>query len=366
MAKRDYYEVLGVAKGVGADELKKAYRKAALKWHPDKWQNASEAEKKKAEEQFKEVNEAYSILSDDQKRARYDQFGFNDPMGGAGYGGAEGFGGADFDPFDIFNTFFGGARTGRTGSTHTHFHFSSNKDGGFKNYGGFEGFSDFFGGQGFGGQGFGGGQYAVKGEDLRITLRLTLEEINEGVRKRVKLRRKTFVDGRMTQAEEIIEIPVPKGVREGQTFKLAGKGNEAPDGKGQSGDLLVNFVEIPHETLLRDGDDLVYNLLLSFPTAALGGPVEVPTLGGRVSLKLPPSTQPGSQFRLRGKGLPIHGGNGATGDLLINVLVYVPENLSETERKAIDKMKNSEHFQVTEEKRRSLFEKVKWFFTRHD
>lgn len=350
MAKRDYYEVLGVQKNASADDLKKAYRKAALKWHPDKWQNASDAEKKTAEENFKEVNEAYSVLSDDQKRARYDQFGFNDPTGGfgGGQGGFGGFGGAGFDPMDIFNAFFGGGAGGRT-----HVHFGGSQ-------GGFGGFGDFFGGGGF------GGQRVYKGEDLRITLRVTLEDIANGGSRKIKLSRNIFRNGRMSKQEEVIEVPVPKGVREGQTFRMSGRGNECQVQGGQPGDLLVNFAEVAHDKLLRDGDDLVYNLLITFPQAALGASVEVPTLTGSANMKVPAGTQPGKQYRLRGKGLPVYGNNSQSGDLIVNVLVYVPEQLTSDERKAIEKMQDAPHFQVEESKRQSLFERLKWFFTKHE
>ncbi len=335
--KRDYYEVLGLQKGASTDDIKKAYRKLAVKWHPDKWQQASEAEKKKAEENFKELAEAYDVLSDDQKRARYDQFGHDAPGGFGANAGAGGFGGfgADFDPMDIFNTFFGGGGgRGRGGRTYT-----------YTNFGGGNPFEGF----GFGGSGF--GRRSTKGADRRITLKLTLQEIAKGVTKKGKI-----------QGEEI-SIPLPAGVREGQQFKLAGKGYPSQYQGGEPGDLLVNIEEIPDKELMRDQNDLVYNLLLSFTTATLGGPVEVPTLEGRARLTIKPGTQSGSMLRLKGKGLPSTEGYGR-GDLIINVLVYVPETLSANEKQIIEQLRDSENLKPTEEKRESLFAKIKYLFTR--
>ncbi|MBQ0056897.1 MAG: DnaJ domain-containing protein [Bacteroidales bacterium] len=336
MAKRDYYEVLGLKKGASAEEIKKAYRKLAVKWHPDKWQQASEADKKKAEENFKELAEAYDVLSDDNKRARYDQFGHNAPGGfGAGAGGGfEGFGGAGFDPMDIFNAFFGGGRGGNV-------HFD------FGNGGGFSGFGD----GGFGGFGGGFGRRSTKGADRRITVKLTLQEIANGVTKKGRI-----------EGEEI-SIPIPAGVRQGQEFKIAGKGYASQYQGGEPGNLIVNIEEIPDKELLRDHDDLVYNLLLPFYTAALGGQAEVPTLDGRARITIKEGTQSGSMLRLKGKGLPSTQGYGR-GDLIVNVLVYVPEKLSDAERKTIETLRDSQNLQPTEEKRQSIFSKIKYLFTR--
>lgn len=359
MAKRDYYEVLGLQKGASTDEIKKAYRKLAIKWHPDRWQQASDAEKKTAEENFKELAEAYGVLSDDNKRARYDQFG-HAGMSGSGFGGAGGGGGfggfgADFDPMDIFNAFFGGgARGGRGGRTYTYTNMGGNPFGG----GGFGGFADAFSG--------GFGRQAVKGQDLNITLKVTLDEVVNGVEKKVKIRH-TVADanGEVRQIEDIIPIKLPKGVMEGQKFKAKGKGNAAPGGQGEPGDLIVNIEEVPHPELLRDKEDLVYNLVISFPTAALGGPVEIPTLNGRVRITIPAGTQPGKMLRLKGKGLPTNGG-ASTGDMIVNILVYVPENLTKEERKAIECLASGKNCEPNEEKRQSLFSKLKWFFTKHE
>lgn len=352
MAKRDYYEVLGLQKGASADEIKKAYRKLAVKWHPDKWSQASDAEKKTAEENFKELAEAYDVLSDDNKRARYDQFG-HAGMSGSGFGGAggaEGFGGAGFDPMDIFNAFFGGG--GRGGRTYTYTNMGGNPFGG----GGFGGFEDAFRGAGFGGR-------TMKGQDLNITLKITLDDVVNGVEKKVKIRH-TVADGQggVKQIEEVIPIKLPKGVMEGQKFKATGKGNAAPGGQGIAGDLIVNIEEIPHAELMRDKEDLVYNLLLSFPTAALGGPAVIPTLNGRVRINVPAGTQPGKMLRLKGKGLPTNGGR-SVGDLIVNILVYVPEKLNDNERKAIEALREESNCVPDEGKRKSMFEKLKYFFS---
>lgn len=349
MAKRDYYEVLGIKKGASADEIKKAYRKLAVKWHPDKWSHGTDAEKKTAEENFKEVAEAYDVLSDEQKRARYDQFG-HAGMGGGGYGGGGGagyggFGGAGFDPMDIFNQFFGGA-------------------GGFSSKGGQRTYTFNGGGNPFAGTGFEeffGGRRTMRGDDLRVTVRVTLEEVATGVEKKIKFRH-TVADyaGKVTDQEDILTLKLPKGVMHGQQFKARGKGNAAPNGQGESGDLLVNIEEVQHPTLMRDHDDLVYNLLIDFPTAALGGMAEVPTLDGRCRIPIEAGTQPGKILRLRGKGLPNK--EGTVGDLIVNILVYVPEKLSDKEREAIECLRNSGNCKPKEGKCAEMFSKLKYFF----
>lgn len=359
MAKRDYYEVLGLQKGASADDIKKAYRKLAMKWHPDKWTQASEAEQKTAEQNFKEVGEAYAVLSDDQKRARYDQFGHAGMGGNAGGGGGFGgfdFGGAGFDPMDIFNAFFGGAAGGR-GGRGARGGFYTNMGGG----GPFGGFGDFFSG---GGNPF---EQTVKGQDLNVTLRVSLQEVMEGVEKQVTIRHSVAdASGNVRQVEETIPVRLPKGVIEGQKFRAKGKGNAAPGGRGIQGDLIVNIEEIPHKELLRDHQDLVYNCLISFPTAALGGPVEIPTLTGHARINIPAGTQPGKMLRLKGKGLPNKDNGGQLGDLIVNILVYVPEKLSSDDRKAIEQLQQSRNCEPNEEKRESLFSKLKYFFTKHD
>ena len=350
--KRDYYEVLGLQKGASADEIKKAYRRLAMKWHPDKWTTSSEAEQKTAEQNFKEVGEAYAVLSDDQKRARYDQFGHAGVGGGTGGSGGgnpfEGFGGAGFDPMDIFNAFFGGGASGGRGGR---------RGGGF--------YTNMGGGNPFEGFGFGGGfnpfQQEVKGQDLNITLRVTLDEVATGIDKKVKIRHSVADgNGNVREVEDVIPVRLPKGVIEGQQFRAKGKGNAAPGGRGVSGDLIINIQEIPHDELQRDHQDLIYNCLVSFPTAALGGPVEVPTLNGRVRINVAAGTQPGKILRLRGKGLPTK--EGLQGDLLVKILVYVPENLSSDDRKTIEHLAESENMNPNEEKRKSLFSKLKDFF----
>ncbi len=365
MAKRDYYEVLGLQKGATTDEIKKAYRKQALKWHPDKWSQATEEEQKTAEKNFKEVGEAYAVLSDEQKRARYDQFGHagvNGNFGGGGNSGGFDFNGADFDPFDIFNAFFGGgARTSRTRNGRTTYTYTTSGNP-FGRFGGFSGFN------GFGGDDsdFNPFQQEVKGQDLNITLRVTLDDVMNGVDKQVKIKHSVAdATGNVRQVEDIIPIHLPKGVMEGQKFKAKGKGNAAPGGKGVPGDLIVNIEEIQHPELLRDHEDLVYNCLISFPTAALGGPVEIPTLNGRVRINIAAGTQPGKMLRLKGKGLPSKD-TGNLGDLIVNILVYVPEKLTSDERKAIEKLSNGKNCSPTEEKRQSLFSRIKYFFTKQE
>ncbi len=373
--KRDYYEVLGVDKKATAAEIKKAYRKLGMKYHPDGYTNKSEAEKKEAEEKFREVSEAYNVLSDPDKRARYDQFGFAaDQMGGSG--GMGGFSVEDFmSQFgDLFGDIFGAGRRGRA----------------------------------YGAQG------VKRGGDLRVRVSVTLKEAAHGCEKKIKIPRLvscqachgtgskngtshetcstchgTGVEVRMQQSifgrvqtqtschacggtgkiikercpqcggqglvrhEEVVTINVPSGVEHGITLKLSGKGNEAPGG-GIPGDLLVVIQEEENGKLIRDGENLIYNLMLDFPTAALGGRVEVPTVDGRVLITIDPGTQPGTLLRLRGKGMPSlnHYGNG---DLLVNISVYVPEHLSPDERRSIEGLKRSPGMIPGEETSKRIF-----------
>ena len=367
--KRDYYEVLGVAKTATADEIKKAYRKKAIQYHPDK--NPGD---KTAEEKFKEAAEAYEVLSDPQKRQRYDQFGF------AGMQGAGGFSGGGFTMDDIFQQFGDLFESwGMGGSMGGHF-------------------SQFFGGGG------GGRQRVRRGTDLRIKVRVTLEEINSGVEKKVKVKKLVpcetcqgtgSADGKggetcptckgsghvvrtqrsvfgmmqvqeecptchgegkviknkcshcngegVVRGEEIITIKIPAGVTGGMQIPVQGKGNAAPHG-GVPGDLLVLIEEEEHKDLVREGSDLIYNLLLDMPTAILGGQVQIPTLTGDVKITITPGTQPGKVLRMRGKGLPVidqYARQYGTGDLLINVGVYIPERLSKDEKKLIEQLQNS-------------------------
>ncbi len=370
--KRDYYEVLGVAKNATPDDIKKAYKKLALQYHPDRHVNDSEADKKAAEDKFKEAAEAYEVLSDPQKRQRYDQFGF------AGMGGAGGFSAENIDLSDIFSHF---------GDLFESWGMGSSSGGGF---------SSFFGGSG-------GGQRVRRGNNLRVKVKVTLEEVATGVEKKIKVRKavacphchgtgsadgvmntcptckgkgrvtrmRQSIFGQMQQVEicpdcegegkvittpcphchgegvvrdeEVITIQIPAGVAEGMELTIPSKGNAAPRG-GIPGNLLVLIEEEQHPDLVREGNDLVYNLLLSVPTATLGGQIEVPTLQGKVKVPISAGTQPGRVLRLRGKGLPQIDGYGrkiAQGDLLINISVYIPEKLTKEEKEWMTRFQQS-------------------------
>jgi len=381
--KRDYYEVLGVGKNASEDEIKKAYRKIAIKYHPDR--NPGD---KEAEEKFKEAAEAYDVLHDAKKRQQYDQFGFDGPMGAGGFGG---FGGASMNMDDIFSMF-----------------------------------GDIFGGHGFGG-GFGGGRprpQQYRGSDLRLKVRLTLEEINRGVTKKFKVRKDIpcshchgtgaehgsgketcptchgsgvithttqSIFGMMqtqgvcptcqgegeiiknkchecggngiVKGEEVVEIKIPAGVAEGMVVNVPGKGN-AGRHNGVAGDIQVFIEEESNDTFVRDGNDLIYNLLLDFPTAALGGEVEIPTIeGAKLKVKIENGTQPGKTLRLRGKGLPAVQGYGTgKGDLVVNISVYVPKTLSREERQALEQMRHSDNFKGDKQTRDSIFNRFKNYF----
>lgn len=373
MAKRDYYEVLGVSKDAGGDEIKKAYRKVAIKYHPDKNPGDSEAEEK-----FKEAAEAYEILSDDQKRAQYDRFG-HQGVGGAAGGG---FGGGGMNMDDIFSQFgdiFGG------------------------------GFDSFFGGGG----GRRGGRRQRKGSDLRIKLKLSLEDMAHGVAKKIKVNRLvaaegvTFktcttcngqgqvrkvvntmlgqmvstntcptcqgsgqiidqkppgVDGSgLTYKEEVLEIKIPSGVADGMQLSMSGKGNEAPGG-GVPGNLLIVIEGTEHDELKRDGNNIIYDLYINFADAALGTNAEVPTIDGRVKIKIEPGTQSGKLLRLRGKGVKDIEGYGR-GDQLIHVNVWTPKTLSKEERNILENLRNSKNFKPNPGKgEKSFFERVKEYF----
>lgn len=383
MAKRDYYEVLGVDKNASEEEIKKAYRKKAIQYHPDK--NPGD---KEAEEKFKEAAEAYDVLSDPQKRQRYDQFG-HAGVGGASQSGGFGGGMSMEDIFSQFGDIFGG-------------HFGS--------FGGFGG---------FGGQR--GGRRVNRGSDLRVKVKLSLKDIATGVEKKIKVKKyvacshchgtgaegsdgtktcdtckgsgvvtriaNTILGQMQTQTtcptcggegkvivkkctncngegivrdEEVITINIPAGVAEGMQLSMNGKGNAARHG-GINGDLLILVEEEPHPELLRDENDLIYNLLLSFPQAALGGSVEVPTVDRKVKVKIDPGTQPGKVLRLRNKGLPSVNGYG-TGDLLVNVSVYVPENLSQSEKDTLNGLENSPNFQPNKTMKEKFFDKFRRLF----
>ena len=377
--KRDYYEVLGVSKGASEDEIKKAYRKIAIKYHPDR--NPGD---KEAEEKFKEAAEAYDVLHDPQKRQQYDQFGFDGPMGGGGFG----FGGASMNMDDIFSMF-----------------------------------GDIFGGGTFGGRHRAHQQH--RGSDLRLKVRMTLEEINMGVTKKFKVRKDVpcehchgtgAADGSGTtqcptchgsgvishttqsifgmmqtqgvcptcggegvviknkcrecdgegvvKGEEVVEIKIPAGVAEGMVVNVPGKGN-AGRHNGSNGDIQVFIEEEPHEQFVRDGNDLIYNLLLDFPTAALGGEIEIPTIeGSKLRVKVDSGTQPGKTMRLRGKGLPVVQGYGSgKGDLVVNISVYVPKTLSREEKESIERFKESDNFKGDKHTKDTIFQRFKNYFS---
>ena len=381
--KRDYYEVLGVDKKASADEIKKAYKKLAIKYHPDR--NPGD---KEAEEKFKEAAEAYDVLHDDKKRQQYDQFGFDGPAGG-GFGGFGG--GMNMD--DIFSMF-----------------------------------GDIFGGRGGFGGGFGGGPrrpQKQRGSDLRLKVRLSLSEISTGVNKKFKVRKdipcsvchgsgaengsanetcptchgsgvishttqsifgmmqtqgvcptcngsgnviknkcKNCYGSGIVKGEEVVEINIPSGVAQGMVVNVPGKGNAAPN-NGVNGDIHVYVEEEDNDTFVRDGNNLIYNLVLDFPTAALGGDVEIPTIQGtRLRVKIEPGTQPGKTLRLRGKGLPAVQGYGrGIGDLVVNISVYVPKTLNKDEHEAIEKFKNSDNFKGDNATKQSIFQRFKNYFS---
>jgi molecular chaperone DnaJ len=380
--KRDYYEILEVSKTATAEEIKKAYRKKAIQYHPDK--NPGD---KSSEEKFKEAAEAYEVLSDQNKRARYDQFG-HAGVGGAASGGFGGGMSMD-DIFSQFGDIFGG------------------------HFGGFGGFGGFGSSQ--------RGRRMNRGSDLRVKVKLNLKEILNGVEKKIKVKKyvscshcdgngsedgnsvstcatcngsgvvtrvaNTILgqmqtsstcptcngDGKtitkkcshcngegILREDEVITIKIPAGVGEGMQLSMSGKGNAARRG-GINGDLLIVIEEEEDPNLIRDVNDVIFNLFLSFPMAALGGTVEVPTIDGMAKVKIEPGTQPGKVLRLRNKGLPSVNGFGK-GDQLIHVNVYVPENLSAKERKQMEELEKSENFTPSATARKSVFNKFKKMF----
>ncbi len=381
--KRDYYEVLGVPKNANADEIKKAYRKAAIKYHPDK--NPGD---KEAEEKFKEAAEAYDVLSNEEKRARYDKFGHAGMSGAAGgAGGFGGFGGG-FSMEDIFSQF-----------------------------------GDIFGGH-FGG-GFGGargGRSVNRGSDIRVRIKLTLAEIVNGTTKKIKVNKdvvcekcggsgakdasshatcstcngsgyvvtvqNTFFgrmqsqsvcptcggEGKVVTAKcdrcagegcvrdsEVIEIQVPAGVGEGMALTVSGKGNAARRG-GINGDLIVVIEEERSAELVRDGNNLIHNLNITVATAILGGEVEVPTVEGKAKIKIAPGTHAGKVLRLRGKGIPDVNGYGR-GDIMVVVDITIPTSLTSEEKKLVNELAEKPHFKEAESvENQNIFERMKNFF----
>jgi molecular chaperone DnaJ len=378
MSKRDYYEVLGVEKNATAEEIKKAYRKKAIQYHPDK--NPGD---KQSEEKFKEAAEAYEVLSNAEKKQRYDQFGH------AGLGGQGGFGDARTmdDIFSMFGDIFGSS-----------------------GFGGFGGFSS-------GGR----SQRVNHGSNLRVKVTMDLHEIAHGTEKKLKVKKyvscqtchgtgakggsgyktcstcrgtgqvtrvsNTFLGQMQTtsacptcggegkiisekcdvcygegivQGEEVITIKIPAGVGEGMQLSLTGKGNAARRG-GIPGDLLVLITEEAHAELIRDENDLIYNLFLSIPDITLGTTTEIPTIDGKVKVKIDPGTQPEKILRLRGKGLPDVNGYGK-GDLLVKIHAWVPQKLTSEERKILEKLQSSPNFDFPESQKKNFFDKVKDMF----
>lgn len=382
MAKRDYYEILGVAKGASADEIKKAYRKMAIKYHPDK--NPGD---KASEEKFKEAAEAYDVLGNEEKRQKYDQFGHAGVGGNGGFGGGGtgGFGGMNME--DIFSQF-----------------------------------GDIFGGHFGGGGSSRGGRRVNRGSNLRIKVKLTLEEIAKGVEKKIKVNKfvscascsgtgaqngssyttcstcrgsgqvtrvtstflgqmqtttvcpacggegqtithkcKTCYGDGITRAEETISINIPAGVGEGMQLSVSGKGNAAARG-GVPGDLIVAIEEIEHETLKRDGVNLFYEHYISIAEAALGSSAEIPTLDGKAKIKIDAGTQSGKVLRLKGKGLP-DVNSYHKGDLLVSINIWTPQNLSSEEKKILEKLRDAENFKPHPSKKdKNFFERMKEYF----
>ncbi len=377
MAKRDYYDVLGVTKNATEDEIKKAYRKMAMKYHPDKNQGD-----KAAEEKFKEAAEAYDVLGNASKKQKYDQFGH------AGFSAGGGGGHGDFSSMDDI----------------------------------FSAFGDIFGGGGFGGGSGRGGRRVNRGSNLRIKVKLDLNEILNGVEKKIKVNKyvscvpckgtgaqngsgfsncntcrgtgqvtrvvqtmlgqmqtastcpgcggegqiikekckSCYGDG-IVKGEEVISINIPAGVAEGMQLSMQGKGNAAARG-GIPGDLLIVVEETEHPTLKRDGNNLLYNLFISVPEVILGTSAEINTLDGKAKIKIEPGTQSGKVLRLRGKGLPNINGY-EKGDLLVNVNVWTPQTLNKEEKQLLEKLRDSENFKPNpSQKERGFFSRMKEYF----
>ncbi len=384
MAKRDYYEVLGVEKNASTQEIKKAYRKLALKFHPDK-----NPDDKEAEDKFKEAAEAYEVLSNEEKKAKYDRFGH------AGMGGGGGFGGGGMNMDDIFSQFgdiFGGG------------------GGGFGGFGGFGG----------GGR---GARRVNRGSNIRVKVKMTLADVVNGVEKKIKVKKyvsckpcsgsgaeggsggfttcdtckgagqvnritNTFLgqmqtastcptcggDGKIitnkcnschgdgiVKDDDTIELKIPAGVEDGMQLSVSGKGNMGAR-NGVAGDLIVQIEEEEHKELKRDGNNILYDLYIPFPDAILGTEVTVPTVNGKAKIKIEPGTQGGKVLRLRNKGIPEVNGY-RTGDQMVNVNVWTPQALSKEEREMIEKLKGSENFAPNPtEQDKGFFERMKDYF----
>lgn len=381
----DYYKILGVERTASEEEIKRAYKKVAIKYHPDR--NPGD---KEAEEKFKQAAEAYDVLRDADKRARYDQFGAEAVNGAGGYGAQ----GVDInDILRHFNEMFGGSFGG-----------------------GFGGFSGNFGGASR-------GRAYHTGADLRMKVSLTLEEISTGVTKKFKVKKNVtcpecggsgcekghdpetcatchgsgyIVRTRrgilgvmqvqedcptchgegviikhpcphchgegIVYGDEIVEIKIPAGVGEGMMMTVPGKGHAA-EHNGRAGDLQVIIEEIPHKDFIRDESDLIYNLVLTIPQAVLGDSVEVPTLNGKARIKIDPGTQPGTALRLRGKGLPAVQGYGeGRGDIVVNISVYMPENLNKEEKAHIEALTGSEHLKPSDEVKEKISRSFRNYF----
>ena len=390
--KRDYYEVLGLEKNASADDIKGAYRKAALKWHPDRWVSGTDAEKKTAEEKFKEASEAYSVLSDPDKKARYDQFGFAGVDGGGAQDWGQGFGNLNDILRDLFGGWFGG-------------------------FGGFSGFGGFGGNQG-------PQKKVYRGRDIRTSVTLTLEEIAKGVEKEVTLERSrpcpdcngkgtknssdiktcptckgsgqvqnitNSIFGRtvaystcpqcrgegevisnpcrtcngtgLLRKRETVRVSIPAGVEEGMQLNVRGEGHSAPH-NGVNGDLLVVIKEIQHPQLRRQGSNLYYTQVISVTDAMLGCEVNIPTLEGPYKLKIDSGTQSGTTVKLRGKGLPAVSGYGSgKGDLFVQVVVWIPRKLNREEKNAVENMRKSDNFKPDLNRDdKNLFENFKKLF----
>lgn len=379
----DYYQILGVERTASEDEIKRAYKKMAIKYHPDR--NPGD---KDAEEKFKQAAEAYDVLRDPEKRSRYDQFGKAGVNGGAG--GFGGFNGQGMNMDDIFSMF-----------------------------------GDIFGGR----HGFGGFNSAenqtrqYRGSDLRLKVKVNLNDVMNGVTKKFKVRKDIICDeckgsgcekgtspetcstcnGRgyvirtqrsifgmmqtqqpcptcngegtiikhkchkchgegVVSGEEIIEAKIPAGVADGMMVNVPGKGNAAKH-NGIPGDIQILIEEEPSKIFIRDENDLIYNLLLTVPQAVLGDDIEIPTVDGKVKIKIAPGTQPGKVLRLRGKGIPAIQGYGyGKGDLVINISVYIPEKINDKERKLFEEIRNSENVKSNESVKKTIFEKFRSYF----